>query len=232
MPTTIHSFPRRRLTALLAAAALAAATGVGAAPFSTTYTLGEVGASSFPSVNTGQPYSVTLVFDNGGSTAASQTWEASNLTCVIWRMNSAQNVVYAQNLAATPPTTFAGAAHTTVGGVLDGFYTELEASPAAPVAYSASGFVPALQDPVSWHINGLNPVFYDGNYSFDSTLSGVSVSPANWSAPTPFNSPCPAPGPGGTVPQATPVPVLGMGGLTLLAGLLGAVGWRTRRRGA
>jgi len=223
------AFLRRSALALLTAATLGTAT---AAPYATT-TTGTIGASGFTSVATGQPYNVTLVFDNGGASAASQTWEMSDLTCVIWRFNTAQNVVFAHNLAGAPPTAATGAIATDAGGALTGMFADLSAQSIAPASVSASGFVPALAGAPNWFVGTGDPFFFDaGNTpAISSSGGGVPVAPANWSAPAPFNSPCPAPGPGGTVPQATPVPVLGMGGLTLLAGLLGAVGWRTRRRG-
>jgi hypothetical protein len=225
----IPLLPCRHLNALLTAATLAAAaTGAAAAPYATTYT-NQVSASTFPEIYAEQPYSVTLVFDNGDSTAASQTWEPSSLTCIIWRMNGNQSVVYAQDLAATPPTTHVGAAHTDASGVLDGFFSELTANSAAQGTYTASGFAPALQGNVQWFINSTNGVFYGNGHSVSSTLGGVSVSPANWSAPAPFTGNCAAPAshPG----QPTAVPTLGHAGLALLAGMLGMAGWRLRRRG-
>ena len=221
--------PRQRLNALLAAAALAATSSASAAPFATT-TTGVVGDSGFPSVATGQPYSVTLVFDNGGATTADQTWEASDLTCVLWRFNMAHNVVYAQNLAATPPTVSTGAASTDAGGAMDGMFSELAAQTVAPGAYSASGFAPALGD-ANWFINGLNAMFFTGvnDTRIHGNPAGVSVNPADWSNPVPFTGSCAAPA---SHPSATPVPTLGHAGLALMAALLGALGWRMRRRGA
>ena len=226
-----HSFILR-----LAAAALAAcATAASAAPYATTYTgvIGNPeseGAQGFSSVVVGQPYSVTLVFDNGGSTLANQTWESSNLRCVLWRFNTAQNVVFAQDLQASPPTSAAGAVSTDASGALDGMFSGLAVQNVPSAAYSASGFSPAL-DGVYWYINGGNSVFYsDGNdRSVHGNPAGVSTAFADWSAPVPFTGDCAAPPPA-TPAQPTAVPTLGHAALALMAALLGALGWRTRRR--
>lgn len=219
----IH-LPRQRLSALLAAAALAASAPASAAPFATTYT-GEIGLSTFLGVYMEQPYTATVVFDNGGSTADSQTWEASHLTCVIWRMNGSQNVVYAQDLAATPPTSAGGTAHTDALGVLDGFFTALSGTNVPASAFTASGIAPPMAL-ANWAISGTNPVLSDPARLVQSTLGGVSVSPGSWSSPAPFTGSCAAPPP----VQPNAVPTLGHVGLALMAALLGALGWRMRGR--
>ena len=231
MPTApIRSFPRRRLGALLAAAALASAMGAAtAAPFATSYT-GVVAASGFTTVSPGDNYTVTLVFDNGGATAADQVWNLSHLTCAIWSF-SLGNVQFVHNLTAAPPTGTGAAIATDAGGALVGFPTSLTATNIPPAYTSATAFTPALAADLGWDINTYNPFFHDAVNAITGNGGGVSVTPGDWSAPAPFNAPCPAPGlPPAPGANATPVPVLGLGGLTMLAGLLGAVGWRTRRK--
>ena len=167
---------------------LAAAGSATAAPFATTYT-GTVASSGFATVAAGQPYSVTLVFDNGGSTAAGQTWQAAHLTCVLWRFNMAHNAVYAQDLVAVPPTAVAGAATTDARGALVGMFAGV--SMHSSTAYSAHGFAPALAS-VAWSINGINNPFMSlaSAAAINGAAGGVPVDPARWSAPVPFPGPC------------------------------------------
>jgi len=212
----------------LLAAALAVATGAAAAaPYATTYT-GQIAASEFGSVYAGQTFSATLVFDNGNASHASQTWGPGDLTCILWRFNNAQSVVYAQDLTATPPNVAAGAAHTDAAGALDNFFSDIRAYVASG-AYASTGFVPALGS-VDWFINGQNAIFANasGQYRIDAVGSGVSTAPALWSNPAPFTGDCAAPAPAS--PQATPVPTLGPAGLTLLSGLLGGAAALRRRK--
>ena len=224
----VRHTPPSRLIALLAAAVLAAsATAATAAPFATTYE-GEVGQSTFPEVYVEQPYTITLVLDNNGSTAAGQTWEASNLRCIIWRFNGNQSVVYAQDLLATPPFIYGGAAHTDASGVLDGFFTGLVGINVPASAYTVSGIQPPIGI-ANWWITGTNAILsdYDQTRAVHSTLGGVSVNPARWSNPAPFTGPCAAPTT--TTAQPTHVPALGTAGLALMSGLIGAIGWRRRK---
>jgi hypothetical protein len=223
--------PLRPFVPLLAAAALAATTA-SAAPYASTYTgvLANSGPDGFDTVLAGQPYSVTLVFDNGGSTLVNQTWESSNLRCVLWRFNTAQNVVVAQDLQASPPTGATGAVSTDAGGALDGMFSEVYAQAVPPSAYSASGFSPALGE-VRWFINNANAILFSEGRWVDSVPAGVSTAFADWSAPVPFTGDCAAPAP--TTPtQPASVPALGHAALALMAALLGALGWGAARRRA
>ena len=217
----------------VAAAALACAAGAGAAPYAITYT-GVIGSSpliGFDTVMAGQPYSVTLVFDNGNSTTASQTWGASHLTCVLWRFNMAHNVVYAQDLQASPPTTALGTAATDAGGALNDMFSDVQALGVAPGAYAASGFSPALGE-VRWYINDQNSILFSEGLEVHGTPAGVPIVFAEWSAPVPYAGNCAAPAPGGPGQQVASVPTLGHAGLALMAALLGALGWGAARRKA
>ncbi|MFT3777164.1 MAG: IPTL-CTERM sorting domain-containing protein [Ottowia sp.] len=225
-----HHTARRHLGTLLAGAALAAATGASAAPFATTYA-GQVAESGFGTVSGEQDFRITLVFDNGNATAGNQTWEASNLRCILWRFNNSQNVVYAQNLVAAPPTDFGGAAHTDASGALDGFFSSLIAHDVTSAQYTASGFVPAL-NVVHWHINNQDSIFSSQAgadfLNIEAVGDGVSTAPERWSNPAPYAGNCAA---ATTTTPPAAVPTLGHAGLALLAAALGALGWRGRRRG-
>lgn len=215
---------------LLAAAALAvAAASAGAAPFFSTYE-NEIASSGFPEILAPQAYSVTLVFDNGGSSAVSQTWTSAQLTCVIWRMNDAQNVVFAQNLAAAPSSSSGGPLGTNASGQMDNFFTALWSvgGTGSLLASHFSGFNPA-PDLLRWFITGGNSVLDDGPRGVYGFGGGVSTFPGHWSNPAPFTGACPASATP-TPAQPTAVPTLSTAGLGLMAALVGALGWRTRRR--
>ncbi|BEP96916.1 hypothetical protein GmRootA79_53010 (plasmid) [Acidovorax sp. A79] len=92
MTHAMHHPLRHWLAAVLATAAACAAQ---AAPFAITST-GTIDQSTFAEIRDGERYAVTMVYDNGGNTAQSQTWRPADLRCVIWRMNNAANVVYTQ----------------------------------------------------------------------------------------------------------------------------------------
>lgn len=227
--------PSRSLRALIIAAVAAACSVAVAAPYAVNYQ-GNISSSDFPEITVGESYTLTLVFDNGGTSANSQTWGAAHLTCAIWRMNNARNVVYAQNLVATPPSTVTGSATTNGAGGLTGMFSSVSSIPGDP-GYPAGSFTSSgisLTAPVHWFANSLNGVFYDAlggtqNREFSDAAGGVIMNPANWSAPTPFSGSCSA------APSAVgvaPVPTLGEWGLGLLglaAAGLGAQRLRRRR---
>ena len=225
-----HTLCRILAVATLAGAASSAAL---AAPYAITYG-SVIQNSSFPEIINGERYTITLVFDNQGSSAASQTWNGSHLTCIIMRMNGTQNVVYAQDLAATPAAA-SGSAATDASGALTAMFTDVSAvTGVAAGQYTASGFAPAA--PVHWYVADDNPIFEGAGGQFFEDPDGPApvagpVTPARWTAPTPFSGPCaaaPAPAPG----NAAAVPTLGEVGLALLG--LAAAGMgarRLRRRG-
>lgn len=228
-----HATPRSHWRRALAAAALAGASAVAsAAPYAITYN-GTISGSTIPEILNGQPYAVTLVFDNGGSTANSQTWTGANLTCTIWRMNTAGNVTFAQNLVTTPPSgVVAGSVTTSAAGALTTVFSSVTAVNVAAGAYTSTGV--ALTAPVYWFANSLNGVFYDSlggpqARAFSDPLGGVQMNIASWSAPQPFSGGCnAAPAPA----AVAPVPTLGEWSLALLG--LAAAGFgarRLRRRG-
>jgi len=211
---------------LTAAALLAcAATAAQAAPYAVTYT-GTLGTSTFPEIIGGEFYSITLVLDNGGATTASQTWSVQHITCVIWRMNDAGNVVLAQQ---GPLSDVTGTITTSGSGALTGFFTHAQSEPATN--FTTSGFTAPLTS-VGWIIDGAStPVFGSQLYSFGDASGGgaVSTNPSHWAiSQQPYTAPCAAPA--AAAPNATPVPTLGHATLALLSGVLGAAGFNSRRR--
>lgn len=219
--------------------ALTAASAAHAAPFAITYSGGSASNSSHPDVPNGTPFSVTFIVDNGGTTAAGQTWTLADLTCTLWHIGSgAQRTTFTHPLndPAQQLSYGSGAVITNAGGT--GLTFMLDAgSYAIPLGqYSVSG--PAdLAAPVSWNVDGNTTALADAQGSFDGAGGGVPTDPALWSAPirvtgpcddTPFNAPPPPPpGPG----NVASVPALGAPALALLCtGAAGLGAWRLRRR--
>src|SRR5258708_36580093 len=75
---------------LTGAAALGFAAGAMAAPFSVTYT--DTASNSALGIISGQQATIKLVLDNGGSSAASQTWSSASVQCIIFPFNNSQNL--------------------------------------------------------------------------------------------------------------------------------------------
>lgn len=204
-----------------------------AAPFSIRYD-GVAGYSEFPDTPTGTPYSVTLVVDNGGTSAADQTWSSAQLRCVIWRTGSAGPFI--QNLVGAPPTTALGNLSTDGDGNLTSMFTEITQTetgvPNSAIVYAGSGLVPWIY----WNIKGASDpadILSDAIWkSLRDANGGVSVDLADWTAPQAAND-LPAVCPGPLVapnPGIEPVPAISSGGLGWLAAGLSTVAALLRRR--
>jgi hypothetical protein len=200
-----------------------------AAPFAITYS-GTMNASTIPGVNSGGAYTVTVVMDNGGATAASQAWVAGDLTCVLWRMNNGGNVAFAQDLVASAGTmAIAGSATTDAGGALTANFTDIVSSAATNYTVAGAGFAPV--DPVHWFLNDANDVFYDTAQTrqFGDAAGGTLMAFGNWTNPQPFGGACDAAAALGNLP----VPTLSQWGMIILSSLLalGSIVMLRRRRG-
>ncbi|MBK6615831.1 hypothetical protein [Ottowia sp.] len=211
---------------LLLAAALACASAgkAQAVPYSLTYA-GTIQNSQIPGVINGEKYQVTLVFDNGGASSNSQTWEVRHLTCVFWSMNNAANVRFIQNLAGVPPYAVGSVTTGAAGNLLTMFSEVSAAGPTQPGHYAATGLPGGA---VNWWANGMNYVFRTNTgqtRTFEDAAGGVRMQAALWGSPNVVRGGCPAPAaPSGTVA----VPALGPWGLAALAGSLGLIGMRRR----
>lgn len=214
---------------LLAACAAAAH----AAPFAITYG-GATASSSHPDVPNGTPFSVTFIIDNGGTTAAGQTWTLADLTCTLWHIGSgAQRTTFIHPLS-NPVLQLShggGAAIANAAGTGLDFMFDA-GSYAIPLGqYSVSGPM-GLAAPVTWNVDGMTTPLADAQGSFDAAAGpGVPTDPALWGVPIAVTGPCddtplnaPPPPPPGI---ATPVPALGLPALMLLG--VGAAGLGARR---
>lgn len=233
-----HVTPALLAAALLAAACVITVTAQ-AAPFAVTYS-GTVGSSTLPGVQSGNPYSITFIMDNGSATAAGQRWGDASLTCAIWRIGSGnQRSVFTQPLIdpIRQLSTWAGGAVANADGsaLTDMF---IAGSNFIPVGdYTLTGPL-TLAPPVSWLVGGAATAMEDSQHDFFNHGRPASevIDPLNWGRPvavtgpcddTPANAPPPPPGPH----SATSVPALGLPALALLgAGAAGLGALRLRRR--
>lgn len=175
----IHEIAGRAVLALTASL-LAAGTSV-AAPYATTYTGTMSASTTAPYAIIGQTYEVTFVFDNGGATASSQTWDDNHLQCAIWKFNNARNVVFRQNLSSPGAT---GSITTNAAGVLQSNFSDVSygSGTYTIIGTSLSGVIP-------WYANEANSVFGMTTRVYDAA-GGVQMDPASWSNPAPFSGDC------------------------------------------
>lgn len=206
---------------------LTACVAAHAAPFATTHT-GTITASTLPGAVDGEPFRFTVIFDNGGTTAAGQTWSRGDLTCVIVRVGNA-GAEFRQDLRAHVPDTLNTFA-TMPDGSIDRIFSGVRNTAVQAGEYTANGL--ALEDPVGWGYwvtGGSNPPFTvlqdrNGQRGFASNLIHVY---AAWSPPVAVTGACddtPPPPPPGNVQS---VPALGLPALVLLG--LGAAGLGAHR---
>lgn len=160
-----------------------------AAPFSISHT-GTTSSSSIPGITGGETYDITLVFDNGGATALSQTWTGADLRCVIWRFNNARNFVYTQNLVADPPGAIGGSAATDAAGALTSNFSSVNDFPTSGSNYTVTGG--SLTLPLAWFANSINGIFFDTNTTqgVNDGSGGVQMAAGGWSNPVPFAGDC------------------------------------------
>ena len=110
----INSFRKAVSSVALFVCLVSVSTLGNADPYFITYT-GTITSSTFPEVTDTQVYTATLVFDNGGTSALTQTWEAAELTCAIFTANDAQDVQFVHDLTSQAPTGVDGSASTDAG---------------------------------------------------------------------------------------------------------------------
>ena len=81
------------VTSALAITALLFSVRVFSAPYSISHTgtVANPRGLVHPDVNQGESFSVTMVMDNGGATAASQNWGGGDLQCLIFEFNDARD---------------------------------------------------------------------------------------------------------------------------------------------
>jgi len=221
---------------LVCVIALALASIAGAAPFSVTYTDTISSFTGFYSdINAGEQAKVTVVFDNGGSTAASQTWTAANVQCVIFTFNNADNKFAAIDYAVPPIFPVTTGTFTTDGsGQLQTSTIDWQDDSDGitnPVAFNIAG-VTGTNPIGNWFLDGSNDVFDTnvGEINFTNVANDTQVT--NWSNPVPAAGVCASFFPS-TSPKAAAIPTLNPWGMMTLSVLMGigvVVGLRRHRR--
>jgi len=189
-----------RIHALIAAAALLASASAQAAPYATTYH-GTIASSQIPAdAPDGAAFTLTLVFDNGGSSATSQHWNIGDLACGFWRwrVDGTRSVAVALDLGGGVAQGL-GSARTDAAGALTQVFSSVNTGgPMAWADYGVSGLAPGTA--IGWFADGTPQVFGlmagGGGGSFDdgagTAAGGVDMAPARWSAPLPFTGACDA----------------------------------------
>lgn len=200
-----------------------------AAPFEITFT-GAISNSNFAEIRNAQRFELTLVLDNGNTTAQGQTWEGGDLKCAYWRMNDASDVRLAQPLTPGSNVSALGTIDTDGNGALVGMMSMVYSAPV--FFYTTAGFSTTLLSNVRWYAEGFNPVLMIGTRRFsEAGGNGIRMAPENWSAPRPSRRICDA----AVVPPSvddgtTAVPTLSGAAMGLLATLLAWVGRSRLRR--
>jgi len=226
-----------RIRTLAATAVLLASAGAMAAPYAITYH-GTIANSGMPAnAPDGAAFTLTLVLDNGASTAASQSWSISQITCGFWHWNASPNVAVALDMTGGIALG-AGNAVTNAAGALTAMFTDVNTGgPLAFADYDTSG-LPAGATGIGWNADGNAQPFgimAPWGASFDdgsgTPAGGVQMAAGRWSAPQPFTGACDA----SAVPPTPPtplalaaVPTLSPWGLLLLSALLGLAALRRK----
>ena len=153
-------------------------------PYSISHT-GTIGPrTTHVDVNLGESFSVTMVMDNGGATAASQSWGGGDLQCLIFEFNDARDVILTVDLDAQPPSTVSGSVTTDAGGALIGIFSRVVDNTDFTTGYTASGFR-GPNGEVEYFANDNNSFFYDFAGEVAATTKGLPMNTGDWSAPSP-----------------------------------------------
>ena len=168
-------------------------------------------SSNPPQFFNGEPISIAIVLDNGGTTPNSQTWTSTDVVSVTFIMNDAPNTVTTVFSGPGPFDENAGDFVTDADG-------KLTAVPTAWVDTSVN--VISTNDPNTpqrWYINAANPVYFNEAYDAGMFTVDNTRDPESWTDPA---SPA---------ASATPVPTMSAYGVVLtMLGLLVAAGRRLR----
>ena len=201
-------FSSWRSALLTSALAFAATAPALASPFAVTYTGTVEVSTNIPEFTPGDPYTITYVLDNGGTTAVNQMWMGpQQLLCVIVR-NSNNTAAFAWNAAVSPTSSNASKALAAIGTDANGavtsgmplqrIYGNAVAGRADWSTISLSGFGAAPQQ-VAWNVPWPN-ASYDPVLGFDRTqtalfeangdLGMLMQDSSNWSDAKPFGGNC------------------------------------------
>lgn len=193
-----------------------------AAPFTVTYTDTLSGGSDTPPFNTGEAFTISIVLDNGGTSAASQVWTPADVVSITFSMNDAPNTittVFSPVVYSSSTGTFT----TDAAGVLTAVpsnLTDINGSNRVP-GFSTVASTNDPATPTSFFINGGNGVYHNStnvgvsNNTASMTNVANNIIAANWTNPA---------------AAATAVPTLSQWAMILLIMLLMTVGLLKTRR--
>lgn len=201
------------------------------------------GTTAFPEFIAGERFTLSLIMNSTGSTAASQTWGSSTLTCAIWHINDAQSEVITFDGATAFTATGSGSFVTDASGNLTAAPTYLEFSaislPSTGIAQPA-GSVNLGSGTFAWMVradlSGATPLITDGTRTLTADTSTMTLASA-WTTPRAVSNTADCATLAGQLSAAPAVPantaaipVLGAPGLVLLGTLTGLLGWRRMGR--
>lgn len=205
----------KKISALLLS--LSISTFAVASPFTVSITDTQVVSDQEEQFFNGEPITIAIVLDNGGTTPNSQTWTSTDVVSVTFIMNDAPNTVTTVFSGPGPFDENAGDFVTDADG-------KLTAVPTAWLDESVN--VISTNDPFTpeeWFINGFNGVYYNAQWNWAGMTTVVNTrDPDSWTDPV-------SPAASATPASATPVPTMSAYGLVLtMLGLLVAAGRRLR----
>lgn len=169
---------RQAFLAAACAAVMWATPGqIQAAPFTFTWT-DTVSGGSFD----GDPFTFTIVVDNGGATTVSQTWTSSDFVSASINVNGGAYIGIATSIGASP----SGGFQTDAGSVIIAVPTDWY-----DVGGSGSDTLGATN--FDWFINGDNGIWWGGDETdiWATNVEG-NQDPANWSLDAPSEVPEPS----------------------------------------
>ena len=186
-------------------------------PFTVTFSDTLSARSDTPPFNVGEAITISIVLDNGGTTAASQTWTSADVVSITFSMNDAPNTI---------TTVFSPAGMNVATG---DFVTDASGVLTAVLSDWADDNNPTVittDDPDTpidlWYIAGYNEVYANYNTSASMNNVGNNIIPAFWTNPVAAGAPAPA--------AATPIPTMGIWSIGILSGMIGLLGLYHRRR--
>ena len=197
-------------------AILTAAAPAMGAPFAIQYETAVSNTGSLPNVSVGDKYTVTLVVDNGGTSAASQTWVLPHLRCAVISFGNNHEIYYAQDLVTTPAGGAGGALVTNSDGQITSHFHSVNGT--GTTNYTTNQ---THGGQLEWYVSGINPaLMITGTYTL-STTNGVTLTPSDWSNPASSISDCSQATATQYLPTPTAVPTLSEWAMILFATLLG-----------
>lgn len=204
-------------TSLLAILFFAVSSIANANPFSVTWTDTLSASSNLPYI-VGEAISITFVLDNGGTSAASQTWNAVDVVSVTFVINNAPSTI----TTVFDPNSGNGLSSTAGSFATDAAGT-LTSAPSAWVDSDGGSPIVSSNDPqgtstIRWWVNSANEVLQNQSASPDDRsafTNNVSTNsdPAFWTNPAAVVGGAP-----------TPVPTLSEWALILLVMMLAMFG--------